>query len=586
MLITLSGLDGAGKSTLAEALRAALELDGTPVVLHMNRQIGLYAYVRSVRDALKRIMRGKGPKAPATRKTPETDPPEKYSPARAMLLEVRRRLIWNKALRRWIDLADLVMFLVYRVYIEKVRRRVLIMDRYFYDRAVDLAEGRRWTYLRWFARTVPVPDIPVFVDVSPEEAFARKGEYSVELMTQRRATYLQVFSWIPSSIILSNDNLDETVDELKRIVLGRMVKRAIKPGAGTAAVTTGLLVRPSLMVNQERLYASIILRLLLDGSMKRDEKRTVSWGDLLHIAAQNGVLIRVVDQLETIGLEPGHSFSAAVRKMRARNQRKLGLIARIGKQCVEARVESIFPKVLQSYPDMPGDIDLYIAPRSLDADGHILEGLQAVPLKRKLRNRIDATANYRLPGCDTVLEIHHGRVGMLGEHKLYIGQLIENSQYVVAEGKKFLIPSPEDQLILQALQRVVQRSYLRLSDVISTINILRENRLDWNYILKTVNSLNSFYGLSCYLSFVDQIYRETFGLSVLPHDLATSLISRTGRIEFKRGFYRFSRLTVGGRGYVDKFCSAVLAENWNVATRLSLLPVVALTTVVRKLRTS
>ena len=48
MLVTLSGLDGAGKSTLAEALKARLEKDGTPaVIFHMNKQVGLYAYVRN-----------------------------------------------------------------------------------------------------------------------------------------------------------------------------------------------------------------------------------------------------------------------------------------------------------------------------------------------------------------------------------------------------------------------------------------------------------------------------------------------------------------------------------------------------------
>jgi hypothetical protein len=340
------------------------------------------------------------------------------------------------------------------------------------------------------------------------------------------------------------------------------------------------------VVEQERLHASVILRLLLDGTIRPEEKRTISWGDLLHIAAQNGVLIRVVDQLETIGLEPRHFFSAAVKEMRARNQRKLALIGRISRQCAEARVEFIFPKAIQSYPDFTGDIDLYIAPRSLEADRNILKGLNATPVKRNLRNLIDGTANYRLAGCDSVLEIHHGRVGMLGEHKLYISQLIENARYVRAEGEEFLVPSPEDQLILQALQRVVQRSYLRLSDVVSTITLLRQDRFDWTYVLKTVNSLNTVYGLSCYLSFVDQIYRETFERSVLPADLMSSLVSKPGMIEFKKGFYRFRRFTVGSRGYVDKFCSAVLSENWGVVSRLSLLPVLVLTTIVRKFRTS
>lgn len=229
MLITLSGLDGAGKSTLAEALRASLDADGHPaVVFHMNKQVGLYAYLRNVRDGLKRVLLGREPASTAVQPAGENVPAKQASRAKAILLEVRRRIIWNKALRRWIDVADLATFLVYRLYVERIRRRVLIMDRYFYDRIADVADGRRWRYLRWFASLVPLPDVPVFVEVSPDEAFARKGEYSVDSMTRRRAIYGEIFSWVPGSVILCNDDLDRTVAELERIVRKRMASAGLR----------------------------------------------------------------------------------------------------------------------------------------------------------------------------------------------------------------------------------------------------------------------------------------------------------------------------------------------------------------------
>jgi len=227
MLITLSGLDGAGKSTLAEALRASLEKNGTPAaIFHMNKDVGLYAYVRNARDAIKGLFGARS--TPPADSEPTMNSPEESSSAKAALLELRRRIIWNKSLRRWVDLGDLATFLVYRLYVERIRGRVLIMDRYFYDRLADLADGRRWKYLRWFARLTPVPDVPVLVEVSPEEAFERKGEYSIESMKLRRANYREIFGWIPASVILSNDELDVAVDELERIVASRM-KGARRP---------------------------------------------------------------------------------------------------------------------------------------------------------------------------------------------------------------------------------------------------------------------------------------------------------------------------------------------------------------------
>jgi len=341
-----------------------------------------------------------------------------------------------------------------------------------------------------------------------------------------------------------------------------------------------------LIIEQEQTYAAVILRLLLDGVLEPEERENIIWGDLLQIAAQNGVLIRVVEQLEKIGIEPLHFFSLSAREMLARNRQNLALIARIGRRCSESNVDFIFAKAIQNYPDMTGDIDLYVVPHSLDVDVLILKGMPATPIRRNLRNRIDGTANYRLAICDSMLEIHHGRVGMLGEHKLYIRQVIDNARYVRVEGAQFLTPSPEDQLVWQALQRVVQRSYLRLSDVVSTFALLRREPLDWNYIIKTVKDLNIFFGLSCYLSFAEQIYRQTFKSNLLPPHLLRSLVPNPEPIGFRDGFYRFPRISLASRGYADKFWSAVRSENWSVASRLSLLPVVALTTIVRKLRTS
>ncbi len=227
MLVTLSGLDGAGKSTLAHALRSRLEKNGIPAtIFHMNKDVGLYAYLRKTRDAVKRLILLPQPQESAeqvpTHSVVDTKSESHAGSVKATFVEVRRRVIWNKSLRRWIDLWDLGTFLFYRLFIERSRGRVLIMDRYFYDRMADIADARRWSYLRWFCRITPVPDVPVFVRVAPEEAYARKGEYSVESMTRRSEIYEEIFSWIPGAIFLPNDAFDAAADSLEQIVSNRM----------------------------------------------------------------------------------------------------------------------------------------------------------------------------------------------------------------------------------------------------------------------------------------------------------------------------------------------------------------------------
>ena len=76
MLITFSGLDGAGKSTLIEWLRVALEAQRHRVaVLHLEHNVGVYATVRRVRDGVVRLARREAgaawPAGRASRPPPE-----------------------------------------------------------------------------------------------------------------------------------------------------------------------------------------------------------------------------------------------------------------------------------------------------------------------------------------------------------------------------------------------------------------------------------------------------------------------------------------------------------------------------------
>ena len=224
MLITLSGLDGAGKSTLADALQTKLGEKGIrAVVLHMNKEVGLYAYLRTARDGLKGLV-GSSHTRPDRHdsRPPLATGPRQISRAKAALLEVRRRIIWSRFLRRFVDVGDLGTFLLYRLVVERMRGRVLIMDRYFYDRIADVADGHRWGYLRWFSKFIPTPDVAVLVEVSPEEAFSRKGEYSVELMTRRRHLYQEIFGWVATAVTLRNDDLGVASGQLEQLVFDRL----------------------------------------------------------------------------------------------------------------------------------------------------------------------------------------------------------------------------------------------------------------------------------------------------------------------------------------------------------------------------
>jgi thymidylate kinase len=220
VLITFSGLDGAGKSTLIDWLRARLEARGYPVVVfHMNDHIGLYAYLRKARNAVLHAPAPTQSAEPTGAAAGTGGPGGRLKP---VLRRVRYAVVWNKPLRRWIYLLDLVVFQCYRLVVEHLRGQVLIMDRYFYDTLVDVSDGRRWRWVRLLERMTPTPAVPVFLDIGPEESYRRKGEYSVEYLRRRYLAYRQVFAWVPSAVQVVNDDLDATRVALWRSVAERV----------------------------------------------------------------------------------------------------------------------------------------------------------------------------------------------------------------------------------------------------------------------------------------------------------------------------------------------------------------------------
>ena len=218
MLITFSGLDGAGKSTLIEFLTTTLEGRRQPVtVLHLNDQVGVYAFLRGLRNRLRGAREDAlAPGAP----DPKSQKLQRSGPRglRGALSRLRTVLLWNKGLRRLLYPLDLAIFVCYRAYLERAKGRVLIMDRYFYDTLVDLTNGRPGPWTLLLERLTPRPTVPVFLDITPEESFRRKREFTIEYLSRRADAYRRVFDRVPNAVRLPNDDLERTKAALLKAI--------------------------------------------------------------------------------------------------------------------------------------------------------------------------------------------------------------------------------------------------------------------------------------------------------------------------------------------------------------------------------
>ena len=239
MLITFSGLDGAGKSTLIARLRSYFEARGRPVVvLTMYDDLTCFSHLRAARDAVKQFGR-------RVLGRPEPPPPVLTLDERGHAVGATSRgarIVYqatrNVTLRQVACLIDLVIASL------RLRRHardpncVVLLDRYFYDSMVDIAGAsrrcwfysvreaanlrpRRLRYVRCLIALARKPDAAVLVDVPPEVAFDRKPEYPVAYLAARRVVYRRLFTdFVDRAAVLDNQDGSAAFERLLAIVAG------------------------------------------------------------------------------------------------------------------------------------------------------------------------------------------------------------------------------------------------------------------------------------------------------------------------------------------------------------------------------
>lgn len=201
--VSFSGIDGAGKSTQIDALRARAEQAGLRVGL--IRFWDDVARLKNLRETTgHKVFKGeKGVGSP--------DAP------------VNRR---DKNVRSWyMTCVRLFLYFLDAVSIRQVVKKTLrsdaglvIFDRYTYDELanLDLSNPVIRLYVRLIMTLVPRPDISYLLDADPVKARARKPEYPLDFLHFNRQAYLTLNGLIGGMTIIPPNS----VEEVKRDVLG------------------------------------------------------------------------------------------------------------------------------------------------------------------------------------------------------------------------------------------------------------------------------------------------------------------------------------------------------------------------------
>jgi len=266
-----------------------------------------------------------------------------------------------------------------------------------------------------------------------------------------------------------------------------------------------------------------------------------------------------------------------VERERARARVALEVLAQIHAAGVRHGVDWLLPKAGDRYPDLGDDLDLLTLAETEAVDRSLLEGIAVTSHRPTLGNRLAGSTVYGVVGADLVLDIRHGRVGHAGQHAAYVARLFRTRREMPLGGLECACPAPEDQLVLQGVEKVVARRAFHLSDVVHTIATIRRGDLDWDYVIATARALGVRGGLSCYLQLVHDIHARLLGGELLTRGTPRALGPRLSRrARFDRAGFHCSALWVTGRVHARQLAGALVSRDWAAARRLGLWPLAAL----------
>ena len=232
LIVSFSGIDGAGKTTQIEGLRDRLESAGFRVcILAFWDDVATFKSLRET-SAHRLFHSEPGVGTPAS--------------------PVNRR---DKNVRSWpLSVIRLFLYLADAVSLRRVAKSVngdaadvLIFDRYLYDELANLSldNGLVRAFVRLLLRSIPRPDIAYLLDVDPVQARIRKPEYPVDFLHINRASYLAL-SEIAGGITivppLAAEKVHQVVAEAALRLLRDHLNRSEAGGeepAETEAVPTG-----------------------------------------------------------------------------------------------------------------------------------------------------------------------------------------------------------------------------------------------------------------------------------------------------------------------------------------------------------
>ena len=233
-------------------------------------------------------------------------------------------------------------------------------------------------------------------------------------------------------------------------------------------------------------------------------------------------------------------------------------------------------KSLDHWPDLGSDLDLYTTADDRQVVDVMLNRLGAHIEPRSWGDRLANKWNFAIPGLPESVEVHAQRLGQTGEHMAMARRFVTRRVPKTVNGLTFLVPAPEERVIVATLQRMYRHFYFRVCDIVNTAALLETEQLDFGELKKGSDLGGVWPGVATYLKIVRDFVAQYRDIAPeLPKQVLDA--ARFGReVIFARGkFLRVPIVPNGADLYTRQVTYTALRGDVPATLRLSLLPYLA-----------
>ena len=284
--------------------------------------------------------------------------------------------------------------------------------------------------------------------------------------------------------------------------------------------------------------------------------------------------------------EPGASIATYVgiaewagtqiKRERGRVAKALASLYEICSELEAAGCATSVMKSLDHYPDLGSDLDLYTTADEGAVAEVMTKRFQAHIEARSWGDRLAHKWNFGVPGLPEAIEVHAQRLGQTGEHTRMAERFVSRRVEKTVGGYSFLVPAPEERLIVATLQRMYRHFYFRVCDIVNSGTLVDSGAVDFAELKRAADLGGIWPGVCSYLKIVsDYLARyRGYGLN-LPKNVVEAAPFGGEKIYVRARYIRVPIVPQGAKLYTKQVTRTALDGNVLATLRLSLLPPLA-----------